>query len=342
MDDRRVAWLRARAVAHRIEAARLDVEADTTLAARAAGVSRWAELPPLVLQQVLELLQWEPAVCSVMRLVCSSWGSILDALLPSPLTPRHSLAVMTMEGKLGWFESVTVVNLLDCAESASAVLAELRSMPSLRTLTLPASCAERAVDAEAVYGLTTLTKLRFYGKNEDGMFVEQAGEWVLDFSRLPTLTTLRLVCCSAVTDKEVLALSNLAGLTALNLTHCRNITSEGLRAVSNLPALSELNLTGCVNVTDEVMHAVSSLTALTSLIIRYCIKVTDQALGAVSNLPALTELDLTGCNRVTAAGVQALRNTTVAPNLRIVWEPPAEVEEDAEDSEDSEDGEEWD
>ena len=52
MDDRRVTWLRARAVAHRIEAARLDAEADATLAARAAGVSRWAELPPLVLQQV--------------------------------------------------------------------------------------------------------------------------------------------------------------------------------------------------------------------------------------------------------------------------------------------------
>ena len=134
MDDRRVAWLRARAVAHRIEAARLDAEADATLAARAAGVSRWAELPPLVLQQVLQLLQWAPAVCSVMRLVCSTWGSILDALLPQPLKPRHSLAVMTMEGKLGWFESVTEVNLLDCGESPSAVLAELRSMPSLRDL----------------------------------------------------------------------------------------------------------------------------------------------------------------------------------------------------------------
>jgi hypothetical protein len=97
-------------------------------------------------------------------LVCSSWGSILDALLPRTLKPRHSLAVMTMEGKLGWFESVTVVNLLHCGESASAVLAELRSVPSLRTLYLPASCAERAVDAEAVYGLTTLTTLGFCAK----------------------------------------------------------------------------------------------------------------------------------------------------------------------------------
>jgi ankyrin repeat protein len=52
-----------------------------------------------------------------------------------------------------------VVNLMHCMESASSVLAELRNMPSLRTLWLPASCAERAVDAEAVCGITTLTKL---------------------------------------------------------------------------------------------------------------------------------------------------------------------------------------
>jgi hypothetical protein len=341
MDDRRVKWLRARAVAHRVEAARLDAEADATRAARAAGVSRWAELPPLVLQQVLELLKWRPAVCSVMRLVCSAWGSILDALLPSPLTPRHSLAVMTMEGKLGWFESVTEVNLLDCWESASAVLAELRSMPSLRTLTLPASCAERAVDAEAVCGLTTLTTLRFRAKiSEAGMYVEVAGEWVLDLSRLTTLTCLLLDGCSAVTDKEVLELSSLTGLKDLVLGNCVNITSEGLLAVRNLPALTELDLTGCDNVTDEVMRAVSSLTALTWLNIYGCFKVTDQALRAVSSLPSLTFIDLTLCPHVTAAGVQALRNTTAAPNLRIEWEPPVEVE-DAADSDDSDDGEEW-
>jgi hypothetical protein len=195
-------------------------------------VSPWAELPPLVLQQVLERLKWEPAVCSVMRLVCSTWGSILDALLPQPLTPRHSLAVMTMGGKLGWFESVTVVNLTRCGESASGVLAELRSMPSLRKLGLPASCAERAVDAQAVCGLTTLTSLSFRPKiSEAGTLVEQAGEWVLDMSRLTTLTCLRLGGCSAVSDKQVLELSSLTGLTHLNLGYCVNITSEGLLAV---------------------------------------------------------------------------------------------------------------
>jgi hypothetical protein len=252
MDDRRVRQMLARAAAHRSEAARLDAVVDAALAARAAGVSPWgSELPPLFLQKVLELLRWQPAACGVMRAVCSSWSDIVDALLPR-LRPLRSVSV-TMEGKLVWFESVTVVDLTYCENGGAGVLPELRSMPSLRSLVLPASCAERAVDAEALCGLTTVTTLRFCPEYDEEV---EAGEWVLDLSRLPTLTTLNLMGCTGVTDKEVLALSNLPGLTDLNLNFCTNVTSEALRALSNLPALTELNLTGCDNVTDEVMHAV--------------------------------------------------------------------------------------
>jgi hypothetical protein len=54
-------------MAHRIEAARLETEADVVMAARAVGVSQWgSELPRCTLQV---LLQWEPAVCGVMRAV---------------------------------------------------------------------------------------------------------------------------------------------------------------------------------------------------------------------------------------------------------------------------------
>jgi hypothetical protein len=59
-----------------------------------------------------------------------------------------------MEGKLAWYQSVTEVDLTrgSCEEEdVSGVLAELGSMPSLRRLKLPSSCAERAVDAEALW-----------------------------------------------------------------------------------------------------------------------------------------------------------------------------------------------
>jgi hypothetical protein len=121
MDDCRVVLVRARANAllsrprtRRLttEATRLNAEADAVLAARAAGESQWgSELPPPVLQQVLELLQWQPAVCGVMRAVCSTWCSILDALLPR-LQTRRSAAMM--EGKLGWFQSLTELDPWRC------------------------------------------------------------------------------------------------------------------------------------------------------------------------------------------------------------------------------------
>jgi hypothetical protein len=126
-----------------------------------------------------------------MRAVCSSWSDIVDALLPR-LLPLRSLSV-TMEGKLCWFESVTVVDLTECENGGAGVLPELRSMPSLRSLVLPASCAERAVDAEALCGLTTVTTLRFCAEyDEDDEPVVEVGEWVLDLSRLPTRTSLHL------------------------------------------------------------------------------------------------------------------------------------------------------
>jgi hypothetical protein len=203
MEDCRVARLRALADALlslprtrtlAAEAARLNAEADAVLAVRAAGVSLWgSELSPLFLRLVLERLQWEPAVCGVMRAVCSTWCSILDALLPGRLSPTRSLAVM--KGKLGWYQSLTELDLTRCVEvDASGVLAELASMPSLRSLSLPASCAERAVDAEAVHGLTTLTTLRFCELrevyDEYGEYVV-VGEWVLDLSRLKMIARPR-------------------------------------------------------------------------------------------------------------------------------------------------------
>ena len=140
-----------------------------------------------------------------------------------------------MDGKLRWFESVTEVDLLKARcvekEDVSGVLAELASMPSLRSMVLPASCAVRAVDAAAMCAITTLTTLRFVKVFDVDGFPMEVGEWVLDFSRLPTLTSLHLEECAAVTDKQVQELSSLTGLTSLYVDDCRNVTIDGLLAV---------------------------------------------------------------------------------------------------------------
>jgi hypothetical protein len=266
MEDCRAALLRAHADALlsrprtrtlTAEAARLNAKADSTLAARAAGVSQWgSELSPLFLQLVLELLNqptWGAAVLFVMRAVCSTWCSIIDAMLPR-LRPRGSAAVM--KGKLGWYQSLTELNLTRCMEEdVSGVLAELGSMPSLRNLALRSSCAERAVDAEVVCGLTMLTTLCFLGEIDENYMPVAGGVLVLDLSRLTTLTSLSLQDCAGVTDKEVLVLSSLTGLTSLGLCDCPNVTSEGVRAVSNLTALSSLDLNWCPNVSAAARQA---------------------------------------------------------------------------------------
>jgi hypothetical protein len=177
MDDCRVLRLRACAVAQPTEAARLNAEVDAVLAARAAGQSQWgSELPPLFLLLVLQYVRWDPAVCSVIWAVCSTWSSIHDALRPGRLGPRHS--AVTMQGKLSWFKSLTELDLMNCGNTVSGVMVELPSMPCLRSLSLPSSCAERAVDAEAVCAITTLTTLHF-----SGWGVNVVGEWVLDLSK---------------------------------------------------------------------------------------------------------------------------------------------------------------
>jgi hypothetical protein len=266
---------------------------------------------------VLELAEWDPAVCGAMRGVCSTWIDLHDALLPR-LKPVGSAVVM--KGKLGWYQSVKEVDLTGCEdEDVSGVLAELGSMPSLRSLLLPASCAERAVDAEAVCGLTTLTTLRFYEMrdrfDEDGEPVEpvmEPGEWVLDLSRLTTLNSLCLdECPFAVKDKQVLELSNLTGLCG-----CFNVTNERLRAVSSLTALISLELTHCANMTDEVLFAVSSLTALTTLDLRVC-AVTAEGLRALSSLTALTTLILNGGFGLTSEGLRAVSSLTTLTSLHL-------------------------
>jgi F-box/leucine-rich repeat protein 14 len=249
-----------------------------------------------------------------MRAVCSTWCSILDARLPL-LLPWGSAVIM--EGKLSWYQSVMEVDLTYCeAEAASGVLAELRSLPSLRNLKLPARCAESAVDAEAVCGLTTLTTLRLCAFDEHGVLVE-AGEWVLDLSRLTTLNSLELFDCSAVTDKEVQALSNLTRLTSLSLLNSINVTSEGLLAVCSLTALTTLNLHGCNNMTAEGLRAMSSLTALATLDLRYCPNVTTEVLRALSNLTTLTALYLSYCRNVTSEGLQTLNSLAALRTLNL-------------------------
>ena len=147
---------------------------------------------------------------------------------------------------------------------------------------------------------------------------EVTDEAVLAVCSLPALTSLNLTECWSVTDEAARAVSErCSALTTLHLTHCEGLTDDGVRAASSMRRLSSLSLAGCMQITDQAVLDVSGMIALTSLDLFLCEGVSDVGVRALSSLPALTHLDLGLCN-VTAAGVQALRNSTAAPDLRVV------------------------
>jgi len=324
MHDRRVAQKRARAAFHRSEAERLDAEADAAEAARAAGVSQWgSELPPLFLLMVLKRLSgmWRPRAFGAIRATCSTWSSIFDAWCPELVLPLRWTAVMA--DKMAWFPSVTTVDLTSMSlhreEHISSNLVELRSLPSLHTLTLPASCTERAEDAEALYGLSTLTELSFVEKriDDDGEPMVDEFNWVLDLSRMTVLSALHFDYCATFTDDRMLAMCNhLTGLTKLSINDSFDaLSTEGLCAVSRLAALATLTFGSNDNVTWEVLQAVSQLTALTSLNLPNCTNVTTEGLPPVMGLTALTHLDLNGCYNVTTEGLREVSKLTALRSL---------------------------
>jgi hypothetical protein len=350
MDDDRLELLRARMEVLRIQAEKLDAEEVSVVATRVAATANpcWAtDLPKPFMVQLLNLLTCKPAACAAIRATCSTWSSMHDAWFPGPLRLRSRRSVEIMEGKMKWFPSVKEVDLTRCEDdSSSGVLVELRSMPSLRTLKLPAICAESTVDAEAVCGLTTLTTLQLRDTAEydnAGNRMQDEPRWMLDLSRLTStlttldlhiggrwltdeaaqglsgltgLSTLTLNVCSLETE-AMHAVSHLTNLTTLNILYCLNVGSEGLCAVSRLTNLTTLNASCSHEMDSEVLRAFHSLTALTSLGLCDCPQLTLERLRTLSSLPALVKLTLVLRHPLNVAEKQALRSAL--PNVTIVY-----------------------
>jgi hypothetical protein len=158
--------------------------------------------------------------------------------------------------------------------------------------------------------------------------VAAEGVWVLDMSRLKSLTSLRIERCwaycygddvhglSNLTDLNIIGCENfsfyrfscipiflLPALTTLNLTNCGHL--EELRCLSSFTALTDLNLSGCWRLDVEELETLSSLAFLTNLntLDLRCsadrpdpIELTDEALRTLRSFTALTTLYLGNCN----------------------------------------------
>jgi hypothetical protein len=107
-----------------------------------------SELSPLFLRLVLERLEWEPAMCGVMRAVCSTWGSILDSLLPR-LVSLGSATVM--KGKLGWYQSVVEVDLTRWRTTPGLLLGYFQTQVSVCELSLGGELHDEGLGSHGIH-----------------------------------------------------------------------------------------------------------------------------------------------------------------------------------------------
>ena len=249
---------------------------------------------------------------AVVRLVCSGWQALYDALV-TRLLLRKEITDKAVGMLVRRFPAVSSLDLSNNHNITNVAVLAVSSMPALTSL-----------------------NLHYCMKVKNGA--------VLALSDMPQLKTLDLSWCRELTDDAFTAVSRMPALTSLNLGGCWCM-EEGLRAVSEMTALVSLDLSrfwcndvalaalsgmtaltsrilaSCESLTDKSMHTVSGLTSLTSLDLSHdwCFNFnfTDAGVLTLSSLPALTHLDLSGSNKVTAAGVEAFRNATAAPNLYV-------------------------
>jgi Leucine-rich repeat (LRR) protein len=130
-----------------------------------------------------------------------------------------------------------------------------------------------------------------------------------ELSDMPTLTSLTLRWCRAVSTVTVSQLSNLPNLRDLDLSQCSKL--ESLPELIDLPALTSLTVKKCPITS---VPGLVKLLALTSLTLSDC-ALDRRSVSDIKNLPELTSLAIGRCCKLT--GVSGLRNLPKLTSLYL-------------------------
>ena len=135
---------------------------------------------------------------------------------------------------------------------------------------------------------------------------------------LPSLASLNISGCVAVTDIGVMMIAQLSNLTSLEMPWCLKVTNIGLSALTPLTKLSNLNISGCQLITEHGLACLASLTNLRRLGLlnlgysKVC--VTDAALQKLSSLTKLESLNV-GLN---IGSMQPFHKAVTDASMRLV------------------------
>jgi hypothetical protein len=119
---------------------------------------------------------------------------------------------------------------------------------------------------------------------------------MMSLMNLPSLASLNISGCVAITDIGIMMVAQLTNLTSLEMPWCLKVTNIGLSALTPLTKLANLNISGCQLVTEQGIACLGTLTNLRKLGLlnlgysKVC--VTDAALQKLSALTKLESLNL--------------------------------------------------
>jgi hypothetical protein len=119
---------------------------------------------------------------------------------------------------------------------------------------------------------------------------------MMSLMNLPSLASLNISGCVAITDIGIMMVAQLTNLTNLEMPWCLKVTNIGLSALTPLTKLASLNISGCQLITEQGIACLGTLTSLRRLGLlnlgysKVC--VTDAALQKLSALTKLESLNL--------------------------------------------------
>jgi len=241
-------------------------------------------------------------------LVTEDWLSIMASKIQ--LLERLNLAdlqaltddgIETMMGVLG--SRIQSLDISCCTGMTNGGLMQIATKcPVLRRLSLRCCNFNRDGVEVAARSLTCLTELDLTGFRA----LKDSGAVSIALS-CPSLKSINLSGCSAISDVGVGTFSCCLDLTSFILSKCALVTDSGIQAVAmSCCALEHLDLSGCKKITNAVGKIlVDHCPALRFLSLSGCIRFSDEGLSALSQLKEIRSLNLIGC-KVSNAGLSAL------------------------------------
>jgi len=242
-----------------------------------------------------------PLVTEDWLTIMASKNQCLECINLAGLQNVTDDGIETMMGVLG--SRIKSLDISCCTGITNGGLMQIATKcPVLRRLSLRCCNFNRDGIEVAARSLTCLTEFDLTGFKA----LKDSGAVSIALS-CPSLKSINLSGCSAISDVGVGTFSCCLALASVNLSKCALVTDSGIQAVTmSCRALENLDVSGCKKVTNALGKILAEqCPGLRSLSLSGCARFSDEGLNALSMLKEICSLNLIGC-KVSNAGLTAM------------------------------------